>query len=421
MSFLVASPEVTSTQMHTGAGSAPMYSAAAAWDGLAAELDSAAGSFSSLIRQVTTSAWQGESSRAMTEVALSYTQWLAGAATQAGGAATGAKAVAALFEEARAAVVHPIEVRMNRVRLLALARANIFGLAAPAIAANECEYEEMWAKDVAAMLGYHGGASAIAQQLAPWQNALKGLTSQISAATGAGAAALPPAPAATAVEYGLIAALISVAAIPAVSGLADNVGRTLNAVSAAIAPAARAATTAATTLAATANAAVAPVAKALADTPVVAAANAALAPVTTQVAAAVAGATQAANAVIDQAGRTIGVVQNAALGSQLALFATDPALLSQFVSGALGNPALLNSLVPILANNPALVTSIFGLLASNPQLVTGLIAQVQSNPALAAQLLGAFTQLQATNPALAAQLVTLATQLANQLGIGQVA
>jgi hypothetical protein len=38
MSFLVLPPEINSMLMYTGAGSSPMLAAAAAWDGLAAEL-----------------------------------------------------------------------------------------------------------------------------------------------------------------------------------------------------------------------------------------------------------------------------------------------------------------------------------------------------------------------------------------------
>ncbi len=45
MSFLVLPPEMNSAAMYSGAGSGPMLEAAAAWDGLASELGSAASSF----------------------------------------------------------------------------------------------------------------------------------------------------------------------------------------------------------------------------------------------------------------------------------------------------------------------------------------------------------------------------------------
>lgn len=47
--FSVLPPEINSLRMYLGAGSAPMLQAAA-WDGLAAELGTAASSFSSPLR-----------------------------------------------------------------------------------------------------------------------------------------------------------------------------------------------------------------------------------------------------------------------------------------------------------------------------------------------------------------------------------
>ena len=54
-------------------------------------------------------------------------------------------------------------------RVFGPARIDPIGQNAPAIAATEADYEEMWAQDVVAMADYHGGASAAAAQLAPWQ------------------------------------------------------------------------------------------------------------------------------------------------------------------------------------------------------------------------------------------------------------
>ena len=42
MNFQLLSPEITSLQMYTGAGSGPMLAAAASWEGLCSELGSAA-------------------------------------------------------------------------------------------------------------------------------------------------------------------------------------------------------------------------------------------------------------------------------------------------------------------------------------------------------------------------------------------
>jgi PPE-repeat protein len=182
MSFLVLPPEVNSSLMYAGAGSAPMLAAAASWDGLAAELGSASQSFSSVTSALAGQAWQGAATTAMLATATRYAGYLTSAATQAQAAAGQAQAIAGAFESALGATVHPALVAANRNQLVQLAVANLFGQNAPAIAAMESDYEQMWAQDVAAMVGYHGGASAAAAQLPSWQAAVRGLSAQLSGA-----------------------------------------------------------------------------------------------------------------------------------------------------------------------------------------------------------------------------------------------
>nr|WP_204078965.1 PPE family protein [Mycobacterium riyadhense]VTP03572.1 putative PPE family protein PPE42 [Mycobacterium riyadhense] len=165
MSFLVLPPEINSVRMFSGAGSAPLLEAAAAWNTLASELDSAAGSFSAMTSGLAGEAWQGAASKAMLAAAAPYAGWLSTAATQAFGASAQAQAVAGAFESALAATVHPVMVAANRSDLVSLVLSNLFGQNAPAIAAAESVYEEMWAQDVAAMVEYHAGAAAAAAQL----------------------------------------------------------------------------------------------------------------------------------------------------------------------------------------------------------------------------------------------------------------
>jgi PPE-repeat protein len=172
MNFSVLPPEVNSARMYAGAGSSPMLAAAAAWDGLAGELGSAAASFGSVTSGLAGESWQGAASAAMTAVAARYVGFLNAAATKAGGAAAQAKSTAAAFEAARAATVHPALVSANRTHLVSLVTSNLFGQNAPAIAATEANYEQMWAQDVEAMAGYHAGASAAAAQLSPWLQSL---------------------------------------------------------------------------------------------------------------------------------------------------------------------------------------------------------------------------------------------------------
>jgi PE-PPE domain/PPE family len=157
--------------MFSGTGSGPMLAAARAWDALADELQSAATSFGSVVSGVTSGPWQGPSAAAMRAAAAPYVSWLTAATSRAEQSATQIRASAGAFEAAFAATVQPAVVAANRGQLVSLVRANLLGLNAPAIAAIEADYEQMWAQDVAAMVGYHAAASAAVGQLMPWQQA----------------------------------------------------------------------------------------------------------------------------------------------------------------------------------------------------------------------------------------------------------
>ncbi|WP_412768852.1 PPE family protein, partial [Mycobacterium canetti] len=146
-------------------GSSPLLAAAAAWDGLAEELGSAAVSFGQVTSGLTAGVWQGAAAAAMAAAAAPYAGWLGSVAAQAVAVAGQARAAVAAFEAALAATVDPAAVAVNRARLVALAMSNLLGQNTPAIAAVEAEYELMWAADVAAMAGYHSGASAAAAAL----------------------------------------------------------------------------------------------------------------------------------------------------------------------------------------------------------------------------------------------------------------
>ncbi len=163
--FLFFPPEINSALMFGGAGSGPLLTAATAWDGLAADLWGAASSFKSVISELTSGAWSGPASVSMATAATPYVQWLSGAAEQAEAAAAQARAAATAFESAFVATVPTPAVYANRVRLMSLIATNFLGQNTPAIAMTELEYLEMWVQDVAAMVGYHAGASSVAATL----------------------------------------------------------------------------------------------------------------------------------------------------------------------------------------------------------------------------------------------------------------
>ncbi len=167
MDFAVLPPEVNSGRMYAGPGSGPMLAAAAAWDGLAAELQSTAASYGSAISELTGGPWLGSSSASMAAAAAPYLDWMTGAATQAEQTATQAKAAAAAYEAAFAMTVPPAMIVANRTLLMTLIATNIFGQNTAAIAATETDYAEMWAQDTAAMYGY-AGSSAAASTLTPF-------------------------------------------------------------------------------------------------------------------------------------------------------------------------------------------------------------------------------------------------------------
>ncbi|WP_205874717.1 PPE family protein [Mycobacterium camsae] len=165
MDFTVFPPEINSALIYGGAGASPMYFAAAAWEGLAADLRASATSFDSVIAGLIGGPWGGSASISMTAAAAPYVGWLTVVAGQAESSAAQARLAATTYEAALAATVHPAAVASNRVSLLSLIATNFLGQNTPAIAATDFDYLEMWAQDVAAMLGYQADASSVAAAL----------------------------------------------------------------------------------------------------------------------------------------------------------------------------------------------------------------------------------------------------------------
>jgi PPE-repeat protein len=166
MDFAMLAPAINSGRIYAGPGSGSMVAAAAAWDALAAELRSAATSYSSMISGLTAE-WQGPSSAVMAAAAAPYAAWMNSTAAQAEQAAAQARAAVTAYQTAFAAMVPPPVIAANRGRLASRVATNLFGQNTPAIAATEAQYADMWAQDAAAMFGYAGSA-AVATQLTPF-------------------------------------------------------------------------------------------------------------------------------------------------------------------------------------------------------------------------------------------------------------
>jgi PPE-repeat protein len=160
-------PEINSGRMYAGPGSGSLVAAAAAWDGLAAELSSTADSYGSIIAGLTSGSWLGPSSVSMAAAAAPYMAWMGATAAQVEQTAAQARAAAAAYETAFAAVVPPPAIAANRSQLTSLVSTNIFGQNTAAIATTEAQYGEMWAQDATAMYSY-ASQSAAASTVTPF-------------------------------------------------------------------------------------------------------------------------------------------------------------------------------------------------------------------------------------------------------------
>jgi PPE-repeat protein len=156
-------PEVNSARMYMGPGSSSLQAAASAWNGLAAELQSAAQGYETVITQLASDDWTGTASAAMASAAQPYVSWMQQTAAQAEQSAIQARTAAAAYEQAFTATVPPPIVAANRAETAAATQANVFGQYTPLIAQLEAQYGQMWAQDAAAMYGYAGQSAAAAK------------------------------------------------------------------------------------------------------------------------------------------------------------------------------------------------------------------------------------------------------------------
>jgi PPE-repeat protein len=225
LDFAALPPEINSARMYSGAGSGPLLAAGAAWSQLAAEMRSAAASYSTIVSGLTCGSWRGPSSASMAAAAAPYATWMNTTAAQAEQTAAQAQAAVTAYESAFGMTVPPVEIAANRAQLASLVATNILGQNTPAIAATEALYGEMWAQDAAAMYGY-AGSSATASQLTPF-TAPQQTTN--SAGVGGQAAAVAQATSTSAGNAGTSVSTTTTAATNAstVSGL-DGLDNLLN-------------------------------------------------------------------------------------------------------------------------------------------------------------------------------------------------
>lgn len=124
MDFAMLPPEVNSTRMYSGPGAGSLWAAAAAWDQVSAELQSAAETYRSVIASLTGWQWLGPSSVRMGAAVTPYVEWLTTTAAQARQTATQITAAATGFEQAFAMTVPPPAIMANRAQVLSLIATN---------------------------------------------------------------------------------------------------------------------------------------------------------------------------------------------------------------------------------------------------------------------------------------------------------
>jgi PPE-repeat protein len=192
MSFSLIAPEINSALMFSGAGSGPLLEASAAWNSLAADLESTATQYQTLVTNLVTGSWLGPSSAQMASATAPYIAWLQGTAATAAQTGAQAQAAAAAYQSAYASMVPLPAIEANRTELATLVANNFLGQNTGAIATNEAEYLDMWIQDALTMDTYQVNsqvASALPAQTAAPQVA--------SGAVPAAAAAATPADAST--------------------------------------------------------------------------------------------------------------------------------------------------------------------------------------------------------------------------------
>jgi len=175
--------------MFTGAGSGSLMTAAAAWNQVAAELNSAARGYQQTITTLSSDDWQGAASTAMADAAAPYLAWMTNTAAEAEHAASQARASAGAYDAALASTVPPPMIAANRIQLTQLVSNNVFGQNIAAIAKVEAQYAEMWAQDATAMYNY-AGQSAAATKVTPFAAApqITSPTAQAAQATATASA-----------------------------------------------------------------------------------------------------------------------------------------------------------------------------------------------------------------------------------------
>ncbi|MCF6388876.1 PPE family protein [Mycobacterium sp. MBM] len=195
MLYAALPPEVNTGRLMAGAGAAPMYQAAAAWEMLAISMETQAEELSASLASLAGS-WQGGASERAVQATMPMVVWLRTSALQAQKRAMQAIAQANSYLLAMAVTPPLVEIEMNHVTHAVLEATNFLGVNAVPIGINEFDYfVRMWTQAAGAMHGYQAetAANTVFEPIPPLKPiVMPGVgEAALGAATGRLAASLP--------------------------------------------------------------------------------------------------------------------------------------------------------------------------------------------------------------------------------------
>src|SRR5258705_599493 len=138
-------PEINSAKIYTGPGAESLVAAAAAWSGLASELQAAVAGHRSVIDALTSGPWTGPASAKLVSSVSPFIAWLDISAEEAAQAASQAGAAANAYEAAFLGSVPPPLIAANPALLAELVATNLPRQKTPAIRPAHGHDSRFWA------------------------------------------------------------------------------------------------------------------------------------------------------------------------------------------------------------------------------------------------------------------------------------